>query len=319
MADCFGNPPLFFVEVSMKHALPIFVFVCSIIAFSPAAAQSDGSDFLTEVSLASTNNIVVGRMNDIAMQETLRSKRTTRQAPALVPANRNIAKFTASKARTQQNLNALVQNMRKRDPSSGDQMAKLVASKDIIGAVNGVLDRFGLERNNVAHAYALYWVSYWALANNEHAAPSRNAIRAAAAQAERGFAATRELSTMTDTQKQAAAEEFMILAAIFDSTSEHAKSDPELATKASLAALEGSRKSGLELDKMTLTENGFVPAAKKRSDASDEVPGEEQALASVVTSSDNDLSTADLALIAAAGGAGLAGVFLFGKAMGKKV
>jgi hypothetical protein len=73
---------------------------------------------------------------------------------------------------------------------------------------------------------------------------------------------------------------------------------------------------------MTLTENGFVPSSKRSSFDDRDVPGpsgyevREQALAA------NDNATRDLApnyaLIAAAGGAGLGGMFLLGKAMGRK-
>lgn len=198
-------------------------------------------------------------------------------------------------------------------------MEDLFASTDVIGPVKGVMRRLGLEQNNVAHAYALYWVIYWGLANNVHDAPSPQAMQAVARQAEQGFAGNAEFATMDNAQKQQAAEELMALAAIMDATSEQAKSDPALAAKSAKAALQGSRASGLQLDKMTLTEEGFVPTEKRRSDASDVIPEDTDALATAnAASGDAGMSNGQLALIAAAGGAGLAGVFLFGRAMGKK-
>jgi hypothetical protein len=77
---------------------------------------------------------------------------------------------------------------------------------------------------------------------------------------------------------------------------------------------------GLDLYAMTLTANGFVPA--KRGSAVDESDlqlgseSEEQALASTEPSGNTE--SPNYVLIAAAGGAGLGGMFLLGKTMGRK-
>jgi hypothetical protein len=167
--------------------------------------------------------------------------------------------YIPNRSRTRVNLAALANRLAASNPASGQQAEQLFASNDVVGAVQGVMSQYGLQKNNVAHAYALYWVSYWALANNMHNAPSQRAIQAVAKQAERGFAANAEFAKLDNAAKQAAAEELMALAAIFSVTSAQAKSDPALAAQISKSALEGSRKSGLDLDKMTLTEDGFVP------------------------------------------------------------
>jgi hypothetical protein len=236
--------------------------------------------------------------------------------------------YAPAKSRTHDNLQALGKRLAASDPATAQQAEQLFATNDVIGAVQDVMDQFGLERNNVAHAYAVYWVVYWGLANKVSDTPSPAAMQAVAAQAERGFAVNAEFAAMDNAQKQATAEELMALTAIMDATSEQAKTDPALADQIAKASLEGSRKSGLDLDAMTLTENGFVPAKpRKRSDASD-VAGEEKALAANDAGQDagqdsggekdEGLSPTQLAMIAAAGGAGLGAVFLLGKVAGKK-
>jgi hypothetical protein len=177
-------------------------------------------------------------------------ERTTQAATSASP------KFTVDKSRTRANLSALASRL---DPANAQQAEQLFASNDVIGMVQGVMNQYGLQKNNVAHAYALYWVVYWGLANNVHEAPSERALQAVAAQAERGFAANAEFAQLDNAAKQAAAEELMALTAIFDATSEQAKSDPALAAQIAKASLEGSHKSGLELDRMILTDNGFMP------------------------------------------------------------
>jgi hypothetical protein len=291
----------------------IFVVSASFLGSTPSYGQS--------YSTVAWGSVQAGQDEAIAVNKKVSGQIYQKRAP--VNAQQNVStKFVANKSRTKQNLTAVVNHMRKTDSVNAAQMEQLFASNDIIGAVGSVMDRYGLERNNVAHAYALYWVVYWGLANKVYEAPSSKAMKAVAAQAEIGFSGSANFASMNDAQKQATAEELMALVAILDGTSEQAKLDPALAEKAAKASLEGSRKSGLDLDAMTLTEDGFVPAkGRKRSDASDVVgEGEEKALAANDVGDDKgtDLSATQLALIAAAGGAGLAGVFLFGKAMGKK-
>jgi hypothetical protein len=217
--------------------------------------------------------------------------------------------YTPNKSRSRANLQALGQRITKSDPANGSQAEQLFAANDVIGAVQGVMDQYGLQKNNVAHAYALYWILSWGLANNVHDAPSERAVQAVAAQAERGFAANAEFAKLDNAAKQAAAEELMALTAIFDATSEQAKSDPALAAQVAKASLEGSRKSGLELDKMTLTEEGFVPRkGRKGADASDLVRGD-RALASA--ESDNTLTYGIMGVV------GLGAAFMIGKGMRK--
>jgi hypothetical protein len=213
--------------------------------------------------------------------------------------------YAPNKSRTRANLNALASRL---GGANGQQAEQLFASNDVIGMVQGVMNQYGLQKNNVAHAYALYWVVYWGLANNVHDAPSERALQAVAAQAERGFANNAEFAQLDNAAKQAAAEELMALTAIFDATSEQAKSDPTLAAQIAKASLEGSRKSGLELDKMTLTEDGFVPGKpRKGANASDAV-GDDTKQASA----NGNNKTLQYGIMAALG---LGAAFMIGKGM----
>jgi hypothetical protein len=272
--------------------------------YNPAASQAIMADVQHQALMSS-------------MKSSASNARTSEQENSATAA----LAYTPSKSRTHANLQALSKRLAASDPATAQQAEQLFANNDVIGAVQDVMDQFGLERNNVAHAYAVYWVVYWGLANKVSDAPSTAAMQAVAAQAERGFAANAEFAAMDNAQKQATAEELMALTAIMDATSEQAKSDPALADQIARASLEGSRKSGLDLDKMTLTENGFVPEKpRKRSDAADVVAGEEKALASFAPAAPSPGGDASLnyAAIAGAAGAGLGAAFLIGKAMAKK-
>jgi hypothetical protein len=168
--------------------------------------------------------------------------------------------YSPNKSRTRANLSAMAQRMKASDPNNAAQMDQLFSSSDVVGSVERVMDNLGLQRNNIAHAYAVYWVTYWGLANKVYDAPSSGAMQAVARQAANGFTANPEFAKMDNAKKQQVAEELMALAAIMDATSERVKSYPELAAQAAKAALRGSKTSGLGLEKIILTEEGFRPA-----------------------------------------------------------
>jgi hypothetical protein len=188
-------------------------------------------------------------------------------------------------------------------------MEALFASTDVIGSISDAMSSVGLSRNNAGDAFAVYWVSAWQAANGRTDTRSIETYKAAALQAAGGLSLSPEFAAASDAQKQEMAEAFMVQAA----------SDPSQMKALARAVTQGAAASGLDLDKMTLTEDGFVPAkSRNRSDAFDVVAGEETALASATPSDTAAEGGPNYALIAGAAGAGLGLAFLFGKAMGKK-
>jgi hypothetical protein len=228
--------------------------------------------------------------------------------------------YTQNKSRTRTNLRSFVENTRATDPGTADRMEALFGSTDVIDTIGAAMRGVGLNPSNAADAFAVYWVSAWQASVGEMKTASPTAYRAVAAQAARGLSQSPEFAVATDAQKQEMAEALMVQMALIDAHKEDAASNASKLKALSKAVMQGAAASGLELDKMTLTEEGFLEGSpKKRSDASDGLPDDKQALASAGGSPRGEgLSTTNMALIAAAGGAGLAGVFLFGKAMGKK-
>jgi hypothetical protein len=170
--------------------------------------------------------------------------------------------YTPSRVRTKSNLSAMAQRIRKSDPANAANMEKIFASGDVVGSVKGAMGRLGLDGNNVADVYAVYWVLYWGLVNQNYDAPSAGSMQAVARQAANGFSSNAAFAKMDNAEKQQAAEELMVMAAIFDASHEVAKSDPDLAEKFAKGALQGSDRDGLDLDKMMLTNDGFRPKGR---------------------------------------------------------
>ncbi|MFC4292901.1 DUF6683 family protein [Sphingorhabdus arenilitoris] len=170
--------------------------------------------------------------------------------------------YTPSSSRTRANMQAFIAHAEKQNPGNGAQLQLLVNSMDVIGTVSGAINQLGLDPNNVADVYAIYWIVYWGLANRYYDDPSPASYRAVANQAARGFASSPEFVASSDADKQKMAEELMLNILYFSSIAEEAKTNKAVADQFAKASMEGSRKSGLELDKMTLTEDGFVPKSK---------------------------------------------------------
>lgn len=224
--------------------------------------------------------------------------------------------FAPSLQLRQRNLASFVAKARVGDPEGSKKMAQLFASTDIIGAIGKGIAPYGLQTSNLADAYTVYWTNAWLGSRGRNDTLSKQQIAAVKNQAVDAMIGLPAFVSATDAQKQEMAEAMLVQAALIESIVENAKSDPALMSKVKVAIAQGAKAMGLDLYRMNLTSNGFVPAGSGGA-VDDVIPpqlGVEQALAS-----NTPLDSApNFALIAAAGGAGLGGMFLLGKAMGRK-
>jgi hypothetical protein len=217
--------------------------------------------------------------------------------------------YIPQKNRTQANLQNFIEKIRPADPSGAQQLEQLFASTDIIGAIGSIMQGVGLDKNNAADAFAVYWVSAWQASSGELQTASGATYRAVAAQSARLLSVTSVFADANDAQKQEMAEALMVQAAVIDSHKDAVGGDSAKMKALSKAVIEGASASGLELDKMTLTEEGFVPRkGRKGADASDLVRGD-RALASA--ESDNTLTYGIMGVV------GLGAAFMIGKGMRK--
>jgi hypothetical protein len=227
--------------------------------------------------------------------------------------------FRPSEALRRSNLKQFAEKTREVDPTGADQMEQMFASTDIIGAIGKAMVPYGLQTNNVADAYAVYWTNAWLGARGRNEDLSKAQMIAVRNQSASALLVIPSFVSATDAQKQEMAEAMLIQAAMISAYVDNAKTDPSFMTKVKSAIVQGAKSMGLDLYKMTLTDKGFVPA--KQGSAIDNITPSlpikaegEQALASNTPS----VAAPNYALIAAAGGAGFGGMFLLGKAMGRK-
>jgi hypothetical protein len=230
--------------------------------------------------------------------------------------------YKPSTTRRVQNLASFVAKTKVNDPSGAAKMEQLFASSDVIATIGQGLAPFGLRVDNIADAYSAYWMSAWQASVGSTATASRAQVTKVKQQVVQALAATPEIIGASNAQKQEFAEALLVQAALIEASIEQAAGDVRQKRAIASAVRKGANAMGLDLDAMTLTENGFVPSNKGSSVDDRDIPvapgadRQEQALAA------NDDVAVDSApnyvLIAAAGGAGLGGMFLLGKAMGRK-
>ncbi len=229
--------------------------------------------------------------------------------------------YKGTQSRTRDNLATFVKKARATDPAGAAQMEQLFGSTDVIGQIGTIMGRFGLSPDNAADAFTLYWISAWQASHGDTSTPTRGMVAAVSAQAARGLSQSPDFAGASDAQKQEMAEALMVQAAMIDSAVEQAASDPAQMKAIGKAVKQGAAASGLKLDEMTLTEQGFKPAKRKGSSLEDDLaptPGEAKATEVAAATTPATTAPSTFALIAAAGGAGLGGAFLIGKMMGRK-
>lgn len=248
------------------------------------------------------------------------SKRTMLQLTQPVSTNHSPSDtaFPVSKKIRQQNLDRIVKKTAANDPAGAKEMERIFANADVIAEIGQGIAPFGLKTNNVADAYTVYWMTAWQAANQDNSdfdAPTVASVRQQSADI---LMSVNAFVRADDGIKQELAEIYLVQAALIQAVADNARSNPQLRSQLATAVKKGAKVSGLDLGRMTLTAEGFVLNGRKTDAASETESGAEKALAADEPADGTGVSGTEMALLAAAGGAGLAGVFFVGRAMGKK-
>lgn len=235
--------------------------------------------------------------------------------------------YKPSQQRRRANLAQFVAKTRAVDPAGADRMAATFAARDIIAMVDGIMRKSGLRADNVADAYAVYWINAWlgARGRNEDLPPAQ--MQAISRQAAAALSEVEELGSATDATKQELVEAMLIQAVMISGAVDMGKEQPDLMPQVRRSIAQGAGAMGLNLSAMTLTADGFRP--RKGSDAGETIEAvadaEPVALAATVPSANSGVpatasndNTATYALIVAAGGAGLVAMFMAGRASGRR-
>jgi hypothetical protein len=128
---------------------------------------------------------------------------------------------------------------------------------DVFGTIAQEMAAIGLNANNLADAYAVYWINAWlgSRGRNDDLPPAqflavRNQVAAV-------LLSSPELTAASDAQKQEFAEGLLFQAALISATVESVQSNPEQMAQVQASILQGAQGLGLALNQMTLTAEGF--------------------------------------------------------------
>lgn len=200
-------------------------------------------------------------LQDHADRSTQDSASAATAAPdAAVPAA--LLTYRPDPVRRKANIAAFVAKTRAVDPAGADGLAAMFAKGNFFAELQKALPTVGLRVDNVADAYALYWVAAYNATRGINPTPSRAQMDAVKGQTGRALARTPEFAAATDATKQELAETLWIQMFLLDSAIDQSKGKPDQLAKVGRAAATGARGMGLDLTGMTLTETGFVRAQR---------------------------------------------------------
>lgn len=193
-------------------------------------------------------------------QNAARDRRAgTPDAPIAKPADPAATRYRPDPARRRDNLAQFVARTRKADPASADALAQLFAEQDFIERIKPLVGTVGLDVTSVADAYAFYWVVAWNASKGENPTPSRRTMDAVKRQAAELILAAPAFQTANEAARQNMAEALWVQGMVLDQAIDHAKKQPAILKGIVRAAHEGARAISLDLDTMTLSEDGFKP------------------------------------------------------------
>ncbi len=297
----------------MKHYVvrAVILGALPLIMAGEAVAQDAFQTIASNYSNMAMNGLV---QNQLAITQAsigrsaMKGVNQRRSAPVASDQFASALAFRSSPSVRSRNFAAFLERTRRADPAGAANLAALLRT-DPIAQMGPALRALGLRTDNVADAYTVWWMNAWQAAHGDLSDASRAKTQAVRAQAAGALASTPELRGASDAAKQEFAEALLIQAALIGASAETYAKDPAMMRKLGQAVRQGARASGLDLDAMTLTEQGFVPARKTGS-AEPARREAEGALAAGSAREDGPSYT----LLAAVGGAGLGAAFLLGKA-----
>lgn len=233
--------------------------------WNPAPMNAINADVQRQGMMANINAQVAGQIADLDV-----STSKPRQIDS------SVLSFKMSGARRRANYAAFVEKTRATDPAGAAQLAADLR-KDPLRQIAPQLASLGLNINNVADAYASYWAEAWEAAHRRPVTTSSpQQIEAVKQQAAEAILATPEMTQASDADKQQFAEALWLQTLGLSAAREQAQGNPQQLQAIAGAVRKGARSMGLDLDAMTLTEQGFVPAGKKVG-AQDDAPGQRSA------------------------------------------
>lgn len=166
--------------------------------------------------------------------------------------------YIPSLERRQTNLSQLAEQRQVTHLEGADELDALLSSTKVIDAIEQTIEPYGLAINNIADAYTLWWITAWQASEGELTVVDKQTAQAVKQQAAMIWLANPKLAEAGDESKQEIAESLLIQALLTQAAISRAGDDQAAKQAVKKAVREGATSSGLALEHMQLTAQGFV-------------------------------------------------------------
>jgi hypothetical protein len=176
--------------------------------------------------------------------------------------------FTPNMQRRKDYFNALLAQYEQLAPGTAAQMRPLLFGEndgDIIQKIQKQIGpEYGMKTNNVADAYALYWIAAWETANGifDQTTPPAQ-MKAVQTQVKDIMLSVPAMAALSDADKQSLAESLLTQAVVIGTLGGHVKADPANMPKVRAAALANAKAMGVNIEMFKLTPTGFELGLQK--------------------------------------------------------
>jgi hypothetical protein len=165
--------------------------------------------------------------------------------------------YTPSMERHAANKKKWLDGLKQLNPEVGAQFETGLANVDLVEEVGKAIAPLGLRTDNLADAYAIYFISAWMGANGRTDTNTKEQVAGVQKIAQSALASTPAATKLTDAQKQEMAEGFIIQTAMNELMLQ-AATDPAAMTKVKAEIKAGAKEMGIDTDMFTLTPTGLA-------------------------------------------------------------
>lgn len=182
----------------------------------------------------------------------------TSNAPAPLQLDRSVLRFTPDQGRRAENMQGFLSQIRESDPEGAAKLEAIFASADVMNLIADAMTSMGMDANNVADAYAVWWISSYQASQGSAKTPPRQQYQAVRQQSEGALLSSKAMASASEAEKQQFAEAYLLQAALIDSGVQEMQPNPAQLDALKTAVKKGALASGLDLDRMILTDKGFL-------------------------------------------------------------
>lgn len=234
--------------------------VVAILALSGTAAKAqDGWGWSTIIPSVTGTDVLGTHLREVTRPDARAATRPSPTPRADAPtASAGSLTYAVSTERRAANIERFLDQRRAAQPAVVEALAPSLRDPALILNMGRQIGRYGLNVDNVAHAYAVWWTAAWSAVHQDTSDLSPAAGRAVRLQAEQAFALLPAITGADDALKQAFAEELLLQALLITTAAEQAASNPEQARAVSRMASQNARAQGLDLEALDLTDEGFI-------------------------------------------------------------